>query len=492
MKRLDVGMAVAPLVVLGLSPGVRGEPLDLKQVAAKAQWLGHVDFDAMRASIVVQKALAKHLETHKDAEQHRALARTLLGMDPLKDVLSLTVYGYFPENRNIRAHLEALEKINAAYKTRLKEVEKARSDLIQALGTGDSKVIALKKQYAEAELGAAQQELLRFQSELRQLDQERMQKEAAPNLALLKDKSKRLELLRDLQKKNIEILQKNGDLINKRAQALEASRLDFEQAVASVRAVQQKTDEMKRAEATNQLRGVLILHARMDQKKLLGLAEKLPGHEVSRQGPYQLHVWTHKGRGRTHTIVVAFPRADLLVAGSGIQEVKTALEVLDGKSASLGQDAPLAGNIPPGTIALFRAAGIAAAHLPGRSPLVKQLDSFRFVLGEHEGKSFYRARAVTTSTDIVDRLRAVLEGARALAEIHNWGDEQARRLIDGLKVKTEDRTLTVLWSGSAQDVWTLVEKHARLFAEMRAKKGTHGKIEKKGPEKKPISPEEDF
>ena len=59
--------AIAMSAVLGLATIGRAEPLDLKQVAAEAKWVMHVDVDALRASIVVQKAYQKCLEMHKDA-----------------------------------------------------------------------------------------------------------------------------------------------------------------------------------------------------------------------------------------------------------------------------------------------------------------------------------------------------------------------------------------------------------------------------------------
>ncbi len=41
-----------------LASGAFAAPLELKQVAADAKWLAHLDVDAIRASTVAQKGLA--------------------------------------------------------------------------------------------------------------------------------------------------------------------------------------------------------------------------------------------------------------------------------------------------------------------------------------------------------------------------------------------------------------------------------------------------
>ncbi len=86
-----VGIALAAF--LGLAAIGRAEPLELKQVAADAKWLAHVDVDAMRESIVVQKAYHKCMEMHKDAEKRLDKIHELLGVDPRKDLHGVTVYG---------------------------------------------------------------------------------------------------------------------------------------------------------------------------------------------------------------------------------------------------------------------------------------------------------------------------------------------------------------------------------------------------------------
>ena len=79
--------------VLVLASGAFAAPLELKQVAADAKWLAHLDVDAVRGSTVVQKAWKRGMEQCKDAETKLSFVRSMLNMDPTKDVRSITFYG---------------------------------------------------------------------------------------------------------------------------------------------------------------------------------------------------------------------------------------------------------------------------------------------------------------------------------------------------------------------------------------------------------------
>jgi hypothetical protein len=311
-----LGMAMA--VVLGLATIGRAEPLALKQVAADAKWVMHVDVDALRASIVAQKAYRKCLEMHKDAEKMMDVACGVVGMDPRKDIHGITVYG--------------------------------------------------------------------------------------------KD--------------------------------------------------------------TNKEHGVLIVHADVNQKLLLGIVAKAPDHKMIAYGSYELHSWTHKcWKKESRTVVGAFYKANIMVfAGCG-DAVKAALDVLDGKSAAItGRESPLAGRTLPGSILVGRASAIDPNT---RCPVLKQAESFRIALGEDKGESFYRARVVMKSTAAVEQVKAIAEGFRAMVSLQHGSDAQTMKLVNGLKVNSEDKKLSIRWSASAADVWAVIEKAAKKWAEQRKGKA-HG------------------
>ena len=48
--------------------------------------------------------------------------------------------------------------------------------------------------------------------------------------------------------------------------------------------------------------GVLIVHAKLDQKFLLDKAQKAPDHKVTKFESYDLHSWTAKHHGQSRTV----------------------------------------------------------------------------------------------------------------------------------------------------------------------------------------------
>jgi hypothetical protein len=213
--------------------------------------------------------------------------------------------------------------------------------------------------------------------------------------------------------------------------------------------------------------GVMIVQASMDRERLTGMARRLPNHQVVKHRHHQVHHWTHKPRhgSRNRHVAAAFHGDHSLVFASSADLLGRALDVLDGKAQSLTQDSPLAGRIPPDTTMLLRAEGLSKAGLPEKCKLANRTRSFRLVTGEHDGQSFFRSRSIMTDKEVAAQVRALLEGLRALGQIHVGDNQTGQRLVNDLRIKTRGTTVTVLWKGSAKDVWTIIEAHQKILRE---------------------------
>jgi hypothetical protein len=86
-------LGMSMVLVSGLANLTQAEPLELKQVAADAKWVMHVDVDALWTATLVQKAYHKCMEMHKDAEKKMDMMCRMMGMDPRKDFHGVTIYG---------------------------------------------------------------------------------------------------------------------------------------------------------------------------------------------------------------------------------------------------------------------------------------------------------------------------------------------------------------------------------------------------------------
>jgi len=247
--------------------------------------------------------------------------------------------------------------------------------------------------------------------------------------------------------------------------------------------------------------GVMIVQAKLDQKKLFSWAAKMPGHEQSKHGVHDLHLWIIKAPTDSkpgHAIAAASFDEDQFVVADSLDSLRAALDVLHGKQPSASERGPVGGHIPPGTIALIRATGVSGAEIPCKDPIAKQTESFRFVLGEHDGKSFYRSRSTMTSPEAAEQLAKIVEGARALGTLVAHDDPAAKKLLDALRIKPEAKTMTVLWSAPAEDVWSVLQAHEedlkRLLAHHHRHDEAHAKRREpsQAPARPKPSPEEDF
>ena len=158
---------------------------------------------------------------------------------------------------------------------------------------------------------------------------------------------------------------------------------------------------------------------------------------------------------------------------SSMDELKGALRVLEGKSPGAGSS-PLKGEVKPGTTLLFRATGLRKFDLSKKCPFAKYVEAFRFSMGENKGQLFFSARALAKNAEAAEDLQGIVEGFKALADLHAGDDAKAKKLVDALHVKTDGKALNIHWTASTDDVWKMVEKHAKWLAEHHGMMGWPG------------------
>jgi hypothetical protein len=205
--------------------------------------------------------------------------------------------------------------------------------------------------------------------------------------------------------------------------------------------------------------GVAIIRAKVDEKLLLEMVKNNPEHQVIAYGKYELHTWRKDTQKHDNA---TFFKPDVIVFGATLDELKAALDVLDGTKPNFAaQNESAAGLIPPGTIFVAGAKDLAEANLHPESSLAKQADSALLVAGEKEGQVFVRATLNVKDAEIAKQLKAVVDGGVALLTLvkDETPDPVAlKQLIDGVKTSLNDKTITVEGQASVDLLWSLVQK----------------------------------
>jgi hypothetical protein len=224
--------------------------------------------------------------------------------------------------------------------------------------------------------------------------------------------------------------------------------------------------------------GVAVIRAKVDQKFLLDLVKALPGYTTSQHGKYELYSWIKDGQRHENAV---FFQPDVIVFGRSLDELKAALDVLDGTKPNIAAKAEgLMAAIPPGTILVAGAHDLSEAHLHVESPLSKQADSLLLVAGEHQGNVFFRGSLTVKDAEVAKQIKTVADGALALATLAKMDDPEALKLIDAVKVTLADKVISVEAQSPVDEVWAQLQKeaakhraelekhHARIFG------GHHG------------------
>lgn len=215
--------------------------------------------------------------------------------------------------------------------------------------------------------------------------------------------------------------------------------------------------------------GVLIVHADIDKDALVTIIEKAPDHQTIDFEGHQIHTWTkHKDTKHAHTVAGTIYRPDTLVVACDVDQLKAALNVLEGKSPNLsGKDSPLADKVVEGTILLARAIDLDSAEGTGHFQVLKQLRSLRYAKGQHEGEWFGMIKVTGVSDDVVENLKEVFQGHRALVALHFADQPGVQKLLDKISICVDGKTLRVSFVAPAADVVAQVPAICKVFKEHR-------------------------
>jgi len=221
---------------------------------------------------------------------------------------------------------------------------------------------------------------------------------------------------------------------------------------------------------TDKRNGVMVIRGAFNRDLLTRMVEKAPDHRTMEHGGRTLHAWTQKRGGRSGPVVGGFFKDDVIVVSRVEPHAKSAIDVLDGRKKPLGEGSPLAGRVRPGSIVVARAS---AVDPDTKCPVLRQGRSFRVAIGEHDGRSFYRARLRMESEAAAGHVESVVKGVSSLVMLR-WGDDEtARSLASATRTTVEGDTCEIAWDAPTDDVWQVVSKAADAW-EKRMREGWSG------------------
>jgi hypothetical protein len=208
---------------------------------------------------------------------------------------------------------------------------------------------------------------------------------------------------------------------------------------------------------TKQPGGVIILNAKFSENAIATLTEQvktLPSYAVSDYNSHPLHTWA---RGNGQSVFAAYVKPDLLVLGISADEVKAALDVLDGTKPNIVGKSPLAAEVPAGALVLARVADFPKEGFPIDSPIIKQSDVLGAVIGENNNEAYLTCEVFAKDAKTADTLKTAVEDALTKALLAT-DDADLANLINAVQVTTNDKEVVVDVRGPADMGWMYFEK----------------------------------
>ena len=210
------------------------------------------------------------------------------------------------------------------------------------------------------------------------------------------------------------------------------------------------------------------------------LREKHPDHKTSEYGSRLLYTWTVGHHGKKMDLTGTFASDRLIVIGADAEQVKAALDVLDGKKPGLAKDAPLIKGIPE--TALFASRGIDVPEDYRKTtlcPVLHNCKAASAVWTEKDGQITGKYEFTTVSEETAKSFKAIVEGFKAMGELRYSDIPAVKKVMDGLKVEAQGALFTATFTTSTGDVEAAVK--AVMDKRKRPRRRRNGMTRRKCP-----------
>lgn len=195
---------------------------------------------------------------------------------------------------------------------------------------------------------------------------------------------------------------------------------------------------------------IAILQATVDQEKCLKRLGEKVDYETTDYNGVKIYTWTKCFDDWARPRAMAFYKSDQVVFARNATLVRAGLDILEGKAANLGdKESPLTAKTPDGTFLFVRAMGLGEVK---HRPILKTLDSFSYVVAEHNEQWCETATIVTDSEATAGLLKQAVEGWRALVSLYFHEQPDFVKLLDRTKLSVEGKTVHGTFEAPDQDV----------------------------------------
>lgn len=168
--------------------------------------------------------------------------------------------------------------------------------------------------------------------------------------------------------------------------------------------------------------GTLIMYTDAFKGQATSELPDAPGHDTIPYRGHRLHTWSccskptkekaaEKNPTQDPLLAFAFPQNDVTVWAGDLNQLKAAVDAIDGRAEKLSEKKTLlSADSSQGTMFLVRAAGMQDTQLAESMPWLGQLKSFNYCEGIKDGRYFSRITAETGTPAVNRHVKNVVDG----------------------------------------------------------------------------------
>ena len=198
----------------------------------------------------------------------------------------------------------------------------------------------------------------------------------------------------------------------------------------------------------------LVYVKKLDRKKMASLlTEKHPDHKTSEYGSRTLHMWTIEHHEKKMNLTGTFAADNLIVIGVDAEQVKLALDVLDGKKPCLTEDAPLLKDIAKNTLFASRAIDVPETYSKtARCVVLQNCKAATVIWKEVDGQITGNYEFTTDSEEAAKNFKAIVDGFKAMVELNHGNIPAIKKIMNGLQYNAKGDSFTATFTASEGDV----------------------------------------
>ncbi len=188
----------------------------------------------------------------------------------------------------------------------------------------------------------------------------------------------------------------------------------------------------------------------------------------------------HEGR-YPRTLTAAFADNVVVIAAEP-ENVKQALDVLQGEADGLDESAELIAEHPDGTVFYGAAKDMSGLKQRGdkfpKLAILQQGKQMSLAIGERDDQAFYNVRFVAQSDEVAENIGKIVEGFKAMLQLQKETKGDLAKIAEGLQYEVDGDTVEINWTADAERVLEVLKKHHRAKHAWKDKDGHrhgHGK-----------------